>query len=288
MTQFNTDVLVNSSFIPYNTRMLEIVNNLNFKKHTKLDNFMTYFGIYEDKVRAKAIKKLLLANRKNIKYKTCVEAGAGHGEISKLILNLDPKKLYCVEENALSAEYLSRRFKSDKRVKVLNKPIEKFKPAEKIDFLFHEFYGCMLMDESLSGLSRLKFKPVVLAPNEGYLLLETVKLKALKDPVINTDILPLLNDALITDLFLGYKFKNPKRILKWKYGENNKTLAVISVPKNSEVLVFGMEIWHDNKRICGTRDTHNWPYVFTPVKTRKFRLSFKYNKCFSDVNFRWV
>jgi hypothetical protein len=266
--------------------MLEIINSLDRKRLQKLDNFFTYFGMYEDTRRSGAIKRLLRDNRTHIEGKVCVEAGAGLGDITWMILRLNPHKLFCVEENPLCCRYLKNMFKNDRRVEVVNSRIEDFRPGRRIDFMFQEFYGPMLLDESLLCLERLKFRPEVLAPNEGYLLYETADLKTLKDPLIDKQILGLLKGALITDLFIGYKFKNPKRILKWKFGENMRTDIIIKPKTRNDILVFGMEIWHNNKRQCGTAECENWPYVFTPAKTGKLNLSFIYRDCYSEIRLK--
>lgn len=268
--------------------MLEMINNIGRSRSENLNNFFTYFGMYEDTNRLRAIKKLLSANRLHIQGRVCVEAGAGLGDISRLILNLGPGKLFCVEENPLCCKYLKDRFKKDRRIEVINKKIEDFSPRGRIDFMFQELYGPMLFDESLLSLRRLRFKPDVLAPNEGYLLYETVSLNYLNDRLINKQILGTLSGALITDLFIGYKFKNPKRALRWKFGEKRPPETIIKMKTRNEILVFGMEIRHNNKRLCGTADCENWPYVFTPVKTGKFSLSYIYRDCYSDIRFKWL
>lgn len=268
--------------------MLEIINNLGRGKAEGLNNFFSYFGMYEDTNRTRAMKKLLRANSPHIKGKVCVEAGAGLGDTSRLILGLGPKKLFCVEENPLCCKHLKDKFKKDRRIEVVNSKIENFKPKGRINFMFQELYGPMLLDESLLSLERLRFKPDILAPNKGYLLFETVSLKDLDDRLINKQTLGPLNGALITDLFLGYEFKNPKKALRWKFGQKTASLIKIKPKTRNEILVFGMEIWHNNKRICGTADCENWPYVFTPVKTGKFALSYIYRDCYSDIRFKWV
>ncbi|MEI8176750.1 MAG: hypothetical protein WCG78_07800 [Candidatus Omnitrophota bacterium] len=268
--------------------MLEIVNALSRAKLQKIDNFLTYLGIYEDRARTDALKKMLLRHRRDIKGKLCVEAGAGMGDMSRQLLALGPRHLYCVEENALCAEYLTKRFAREKNVTVVHAPIERFRPRAKIDFLFHEFYGPLLLDESLFSLERLSFTPTVVAPDEGYLLAETASIAQMKDRGIDRRILHLLDDALITDLFIGYTFRNPRRILRWKFSEKNRRAAIARLKKPGEVLILGMEIADRGVRVCGTADCENWPYLFTPVKGDAFRISFSYRGCFSDVSFRWI
>jgi hypothetical protein len=156
-----------------------------------------------------------------------------------------------------------------------------------VGLLFHELYGALLLDESLIALGRLKFEPSNVVPNGGALLVEKVELSSFKDKLISAKTLELLKGALITDLFLKFRFKTPSRIMEWKFGARVPRELICAPPGKGEVLVFGMEILHDGERVCGTKDCENWPYVYTPVSGKKFRLSFGYDKCFSDIRFKW-
>lgn len=267
--------------------MLEVTNALPIGRLNEIDHFLTYLGIYEDAKRTHALKRLILNNAGAIKGKVCVEAGSGLGEITELLLKAKPKRLFCVEENGLCCEYLKKRFRNNRPVEIINTKIEAFKPDMKIDFLFHELYGPLLLDESLLALSRLKFKPAVVAPDSGCLVMETAGLKGLRDPGIDRQILGLLDGALVSDLFIGYKFKKPEQILKWEFGKTVKPAAQARV-KSGDVLVMGMEIWHEDRRICGTAECENWPYIFTPIKAKTFKLEFLYRNCYSDIRFKWL
>lgn len=267
--------------------MLEIVNQLKSKQFSELDNFLTFLGIYEDARRTASFKKALIQNKELIKNKVCVEAGAGLGEIAQIILDLGAKKLFCVEENPYCCRQLKKRFAAEPRAIVINKRIEEFRPKEAIDFLFQELYGPLLLDENLLALEKLRFRPKIVFPNQGYLLMEAVKLEGLKDETIDKKILASLKAVLITDLFPNFKFRNPGRILKWEFSKKTKKLK-IKPPACGEILAFGMEIWHDAERICGTQDCRNWPYVFTPNQPSSFELSFKTRNFYTETKFKWL
>lgn len=136
--------------------MMEILNELPEKKGREIDDFLTFMGIYEDKIRERALKKLLYQNRNLIKDKICVEAGAGFGIFSIYMAELGAKKVYAVEESKIMFRLLKENVKNYRNIIPVNEKIEEFKPEEKVNFLFHEFYGSMLFDESILSLYRLK------------------------------------------------------------------------------------------------------------------------------------
>jgi hypothetical protein len=269
--------------------MLEIVNTLSRKKFESLDNFMLYFGMYDDKKRTSSLKRLLRSNLVHIKGKTVVEAGAGLGDISEIILALGPKRLFCVEENALCCAHLRKRFAKEPAVKVIHSKIEAFRPGTRVDLLFHELYGAMLLEESILALELLKFKPGVIVPDGGRLLCESVPLSKLKDPLIKNGILKKLKNVLITDLFLDYKFSRPEEVTRWHIPSGKKNAVIDFRPGGrGEILAFGIEITHNGRPVCGTTDCVNWPYVFTPKAGKDFRLRYTYRGGYSDVSFRWA
>ena len=267
--------------------MLEILNRLGAKRFESLDNFFTTFGIYEDAARTRALKKLLIQNRRLVRGRTCVEAGAGLGAVTRILLDLGAERVFCVEENPAACEVLRKRFGSDRRVTVAHSPIEEFRPSGPVDFLFQELYGPLLLEESLLALGRLRFRPATVVPNEGALLMERVSLKRLGDPMLDGTVLKLLEGALVTDLVPGFRFRNPHPVLRWKYGQ--KLPPRFEIAPNAgpgEMLVFGIEIRHAGRKICGTADCQNWPYVFTPAREGRFSLSFAYKRGYAEALFR--
>ncbi len=257
-------------------------------KEEKIDNFLSFIAIYEDYARDKRFKKLLFENRWLIKGKTVVEAGAGLGNIAQFILDLGARKVFAVEQNVSCAQFLKKRFKRASRVEVVCEKIEKFLPPKgrKIDCLFQELYGPLLLDESILSLERIKFEPSFVVPDGGALLGEAVMLDKLNDPTIDKRILGILEGALITDLFLGFKFKKPFVVAQWRFRRKAKAYEFnCKMDKRADILALGMEVRHGNKRVAGTQDCFNWPFVFTPLQSTEFNLSFSYEKGATQVYF---
>lgn len=268
--------------------MLEILNELPGVQLKQIDDFLSYLGIYDDYKRNQAFVRLIRSNYKLIKNKICVEAGAGLGLIIELLVKLGASKVFAVEENKLCYEFLKQKFKSNPKVTVVYEKIEKFKPPLKIDLLFHELYGPLLLDESILALERIRFKPDLVIPNSGRILIEEVKLKELNDPTINKKMLSFFKGALISDLFPYFHFRKPKILGNWRFQIEKKEYNFkYKIKTSSDLIALGMEIWHQNKRIIGTQDSFNWPYVFTPIVKTGFCLSFKYLKGFSLVYLDW-
>ncbi len=234
----------------------------------------------------RALTRLLFKNRQLIRDRVCVEAGAGLGDLTRTMLELGAKKVYCLEDNPLACAYLRKRFANDSRVVIVAGKIEDFKPRENIDLLFQELYGPLLLDESLLCLERLRFRPGSVLPNEGRLLLTTARLKDLRDPLLSADVLSLLDRVLVTDLTNRFKMHDTRTILKWRYGQKPRVRAVIRSPRPADLLVFGMEIRHNGERICGTSDCRNWPLVFTPACPSRSELSFSYRGGYAEVLYR--
>lgn len=262
--------------------MLEIINRLEARKHQSLDEFFTYFGMYEDVRRTRALRGLLGRHRSLIRGRTCVEAGAGLGGMTQTLLKLGARRVYAVEANPSACVYLRARFKDNRRVEVVHSAIERFRPRVPVDFLFQELYGPLLLEESLAALDRLRFKPAAVVPNEGQLLAEFVPMKRLSDPLIDAKVLKLIEGALVTDLVPGFRFRRPRPVLRWKFGSRTPHRVTLAKGAPGEMLVFGIEIRHNGRRVCGTSDCSNWPYVFTPA-TRRRTLSFAYRGGWSEV-----
>ncbi len=258
--------------------MMEVLNRV--KNLQVVDEFLTFLGIYDDVKRERALKKLLLKEKEKIKGKTVVEAGAGFGIFSEWMKKLGARKVYAVESNPLVYEVL----KEKREITPVLSTIEEFEPPEKIDILFHEFYGPMLYDESLAALERLKFSPEWVIPDRGRLLCGVVNVK---DKVVKDRVLQAFAGVLITDLFPWIR-KVPLTIpvAVWKYGEGLRILNC-EVPEEGNFVVFGMEIWHEKNFVCSSLTCTNWPLVWTPRLGRRFKLSFEWKDGVTEVLFEW-
>jgi hypothetical protein len=268
--------------------MLEVVNELAPARLRELDNFLSFIGIYDDARRLGAFTRLLMRNRALIRGAVGVEAGAGLGTLTEFILRLGCRKIYAVEENGFCCQHLRRKFKAEPRVEVVRERIERFRPRTKIDFLFQELYGGLLLDESLLALERIRFDPGVVIPDGGKILAEEVSFRRLADPTIDSALGRLLEGALVTDLFPYFRFRQPFIFGEWKYRRRRTVHEFTSRPlKKSGVLALGMEVWHGGTRITGTQNCVNWPYVFTPVKPGRLTLSFCYKQGHTRVLSQW-
>ncbi|MDD5347084.1 MAG: rRNA adenine N-6-methyltransferase family protein [Candidatus Omnitrophica bacterium] len=269
--------------------MLEIINEVSQKRLRELDNFLSFIGIYEDHRRTQAFTRLLAKNRGLIRGKTGIEAGAGLGIITELLVKLGARKVFAVEENAFCCQFLRKKFKGDPRVEVVHERIERFRPRRSIDFLFQELYGGLLLDESLLALERIKFDPGAVIPDGGAILAEEVSLAQLKDPTVDRTLARLLDDALITDMFPYFRFRAPSVIGTWKFSRRKVDHSLVcKVRGRGGIIALGMEVRHGNARVTGTKECFNWPYSFTPVKSGKFRLSFKYRNGATRVYWKWL
>jgi len=269
---------------------MEILNELPEKKRREIDDFLTFIGIYEDKTRERALKKLLYQNRNLIKDKICVEAGAGLGIFSIYMAELGAKKVYAVEESKIMFEFLRENVKNYRNIIPVNEKIEKFKPEEKVDFLFHEFYGSMLFDESIYSLYRLKFKPRHIVPDGGRLWCMFLNEKDIlkKDKIYTHKWRRIFKNVLILDLFPWVKFKNHKKIIDWNIKEKPEREFVVEVNRKADFLVFASEITHKGKSILKTWKAKNWALVFTPKTGNRFFIKFRYLDGYTKVNFRWI
>ncbi len=272
--------------------MLEIVNALPQKRASDIDSFLTFIGIYEDKQRTAAFKRLIFAHRGEICGKTVVEAGAGLGIMTEALLAAGAAKVYAVEDNRFCVAALQKKFAKESRVVVVRSRIEDFKPAgnEKIHVLFQELYGSLLLDESILALERIGFEPDIVLPDGGRILGQVVTLRGVGDPTLTPDLLRGLDGALVTDLFPYFKFTEPFVIGEWRFRRQKKRRSYeFSVPRGGEVLVLGMEVWHSGRRISGTQYCDNWSFIATPVSGKKARITFAYaREGMTDIFWRWI
>ncbi len=268
--------------------MLEIVNRLPARSFREIDNFLSFIGIYEDRQRTAALRALITRNRAAIAGKVGVEAGAGLGVLTRALLAAGAKRVYAVEGNAQCAQFLRQRFAAEPRVEVVGEPIERFRPpGGKVDFLFHELYGALLLDESILALERIRFDPGAVFPNGGRLLAQVVPLSRFKDPTITPALLRPLRQALVTDLFANFRFTAPRVAAEWRFkrGARGYVFACRLPACPDGVLALGMQVRHAGHMVTGTQECFNWPYVFTPAAGTKFRLAFSYCRGMTEVDF---
>ena len=263
---------------------MEILNKLPERKYLEIDDFLAFLGVYEDEGRLSAFKKALSKYKRGV----VVEAGAGLGELSEVILKtVRPRKLYLVEENSIAFEILRDKFKDYDNVKVVKSLVEEWEPLEEIDLLVQEFYGPLLYDESLESLNRLKFQPREIFPNRGFLKYQVVSLKDLDEPVITPKIWEKFKGILVSDIFWYFDdYKPHGTVLEW-HDRKLKRFDVSIEEEKGDVLVLAVEVWHEDEKLCDPVLCPNWPFVFTPVAGRSFDIDFEYHAGIAEVIFNW-
>jgi hypothetical protein len=158
-----------------------------------------------------------------------------------------------------------------------------------VDFLFQELYGSLLLDESLLCLERIRFEPTYVIPDSGCIVGEVLNLEEIGDPVIDKEMLKLFKGVLVTDLFPDFKFGETFTIWRWKFKRGRRNYEIkYTLPHRGDLLVLGMEIWHQRERIIGSRESSNWPLIFTPISGKRFRLRFEYKNGYTLVYFDWI
>lgn len=269
---------------------MEILNNINYKKFSSMSDFLAFISIYDDMNRTDAWKKLMLRYSDYFKNGVVAELGAGFGLFSEFALELGAKKVYAVERNIYLFNVLKERLSKYKEIKVINENVLRFIPKEHIDVVIHDFYGPLLYDESLYVLDNLKFKPSIVIPNGGKLKLGFFSLKDIEDKVINHFVLKQLKNLLIADLFIiENKPKITIDIATWSFSEGLKINKIIDISNfEGEILLFYLEVFHNNDFVCDAFECQNWSLVFSYRFSNRFFLKFKWSGDFCKVYFSFI
>ncbi len=271
---------------------MEVLNKINYKRYSLISDFLAFLGIYDDKVREEKWKGLMLKNRDYIKNSIVVELGAGFGIFSEFALELGAKKVYAIERNPYLFNVLKERVKKYSQIKALKIDALKFLPKESIDVVIHDFYGNLLYDESLHVLDNLKFNPSLVIPNAGKLKLGFLDLYDFDEEVVDYVILKQLKNVLVSELFLLDQKPNlhdEVEIARWKFNEGLLMSNIIDISKfKGDILLFYIEIFHDDEFVCSSFDCKNWSIVYSFRASNKFFIKFKWNGEFTDVIFKYV
>ncbi len=268
---------------------MEILNHLPEDQWLALDGLLAFLAVYEDEGRLAAFRQAL--SHVPLRGGVVVEAGAGLGRLSRMLLEeIQPQKLYLVEENPRAVHLLSSVFQDDPRVQVVQGLIETFLPPEPVDLLVQEFFGPLLYDESLEALHRLPFRPRQVFPNRGRLTLQVLSLEAFQDPVITPEVWALMEDALVSDLLDAgaVPYAPDATVLHWSWEDGLVHHSVDLHGLEGDVLRFAVEVWHDDQKLCDPVRCPNWPFVYTPRKGDRFRFAFTYHEGASETFFRWL
>lgn len=268
---------------------MELINSLPDEEQQDIADFLAFIPIYDSKRRENAYRSLLRRNRALIEGKVCMEAGAGKGIFARQMAEMGAAKVYAVERSGIMFQLLSETVRGLDNVDCFDDDIEEFEPEGEVDLLLHEFYGPLVLDESLLVLQDIKFDPGTILPDGGKLwampLYESeIMVRDMHyQPVWKT----ALKNALVSDLFEWKAFQPTWPVFEWKIGDP-ETSFEFEVPEPCDFLAFCGEITHQGKSVLKMWWTNNWPVIYTPAAGKRCRLSFSYVEGFTDIFFKWL
>ena len=268
---------------------MELFNSLPDDELQDIEDFLTFIPIYESKRRENAYRSMLRRHQRLIEGKICVEAGAGKGIFSKQMAEMGAEQVYAVERSHVLYQLLEETTSGLANVERFEEYIEEFEPEKPVDLLLHEFYGPLVLDESILVLKDIQFTPGTILPDGG-------KLWAM--PIMEAEVLEneraytprwktALKNALISSLFEWKKFEPVWEVFDWHLGEDRASFE-FEVPEQCDFLALCGEITHEGKGVLKMWWTNNWPVIFTPVCGKRFRIGFSYVEGFTDVIFKWI
>jgi hypothetical protein len=167
--------------------------------------------------------------------------------------------------------------------------VSDFDPGQPVDLLFHEFYGPLVLDETMLALRKLQFAPGTILPDGGRLWAMPIKESEIlaKDKHYEPIWMDVLEGALISDLIHGIPFKPQWEVFYWDV-HSDQTEFEFELPEDCDFLALCGEITHQGKNVLNMWWTHNWPVIYTPVVGKRFRIRFKYVGGFTRVYFEWA
>lgn len=268
---------------------MELFNELSEERENEINDFLTFIPIYESKRRFRGLRSLLKKNQKHIRNKVCMEAGAGRGLFTQELLNLGATRVHAVERAGIMYGLLEERFGKEERVHLVKEDVGVYKPSEPIGVLFHEFYGSLILDESILSLRELEFKPDLILPDGGRLWAMPLYEKDImeKDDVYEPRWKKLLGGTLISEIFEWQQFKPQWEVFSWDIYDKRRSFTW-SIPEDCDWLALCGEVTHQGKGVLKMWWTHNWPIIYTPVQGKTFTLSFEYlGEGYTGVYFEW-
>ncbi|HBE04740.1 MAG TPA: hypothetical protein DC049_20015 [Spirochaetia bacterium] len=267
---------------------MDIINSLPSTRFHDIDEALAFVGIYDDQERTRSYLRMLAELKNEIRGKIVIEAGCGLGIFSEHMAKLGAEKVYAVEQNPALFSLARERLKKYPNIQAVHSSIEKFRPKEKISLLLHDFFGQFLYDESLESLSRLRFQPGIIAPDEGILGCGAASLADMNDPVINSSIMRSLSGVLISALFDEKKLSLEHDLLTWKAKNKflKKSRHTIRHLKG-DLLYFGIKILFRGRQYCISGKCRNWNFIWTHRSADQFELVFRTGSEIPEVFFKW-
>ena len=273
---------------------MDILNHLAPHRFREVDDLLAFISIYDDTRRTRALRALLRAHQKQIRGAVCVEGGCGLGLLAEEMAKLGARHVFAVEQNPFLAKLARQRFAQlpaalSQRLEVIEMPLQKFQPPEKIDVLVHEFYGQLLYDEDLWVLENLQFQPRLVLPDGGELLAGVVSSQHYLDRVVTGGLLQSLAGVLVAGLFEETLRELQFPVLRWKFSQGLVQITNNINQREGDLLCFGVAVTHLDKRICEAGRCPNWSYVWTPRAGDRFGFEFRSAASLGmDCHFRWL
>ena len=268
---------------------MEIFNTLPEDRIQEIEDFLTFIPIYNSKRREKAYRSLLKKHLGQIKGKTVCEAGAGRGIFSEYMLELGAEKVYAVERSDAMLKILEATASKTEQLEIVPGYIEDFEPEQAIDLLLHEFYGPLVLDETILALRDLSFQPGTLLPDGGRLWAMPLSEATIREKISFYD--PswkeVLKDVLVSEFINPFTFEPKWEIFSWDV-HSEETSFTFEVPEACDFLVFCGEITHQGEGVLKMWWTNNWPLIFTPVRGDRCTFRFEYIDGFTDIFFEWA
>ncbi len=267
---------------------MDIVNELAPDKFGEADDLLTFVSIYDDHKRLAGYQQMLQENEQNIKGQVCVDAGCGFGYLSETMVKLGAQKVYAIEVNPHLYQIAHDRLKKYPQVELIHTDLRNFKPAESIAVMVHEFFGQMLYDEDLLILDSLKFQPRVFLPDHAVLMAGCTHSIDLVDETISPIVLQQLKGVLVSGLFNDRDISLQFPVIEWSPGKLISHCECDITAHKGDLLYFGIQIYHQQKRICQSGICHNWSYVWTPRDGNVFILDYLPEEHGTEVYFYWI
>lgn len=268
---------------------MDVLNHFPDKRLSELLDFLGFVGMYEDDNRLNMYYQWMEQNAGRFADALVVEAGAGFGAFTERALTLGARKVYAVEVNPHMARALRQKFRGRKEIAVVQKDVVDFKPREgRVDVLIQDLFGPLLYDESLYALERLPFEVGMVFPNQARLKMAVLKSEGLIDKVVTREVLNQLKGVLVGDLFTHHEGPYSHTVCSWSIEKGLVHHDVCLAGETGDVLVFALEIFHDDAFVCSAIDCTNWSLAWTPRAGDVFELTFKRRGIYCDPHFRWV
>jgi len=259
---------------------MDILNQISPRQFREVDDLLAFISIYDDSRRTRAYRSLLQSHTKLIRGAVCVEGGCGLGLFAAELARLGARKVYAVEQNPLLAKLARARLQRlpntlSRRIELVELPLQKFRPAEHVHVLVHEFYGQLLYDEDLWVLDHLRFQPDCVLPDGGELRVGALSSHLYRDRVVTAEVIKKLDGVLVSGLFDGESSDLRQPVLRWRFGEGLTPLKHNLQRYKGDLLCLGLVVTHKGKRVCEAGKCPNWSFVWTLRRGNEVSLRFR-------------